>query len=272
MTGQLRDGALSGVHKQASAEANKSASPSSSPSKPPNPSVDDELEALDSETSEALDNIVREFCAPRDAPIDELVERIRARRQALPLKSGEATEIVGLCKQTIVVGGAVLAMLVTLFGPQYAALTGMGTKKALTVIGIFAGELWMLSLAILILHVLQSTFRYPFLYLRRTGNAWPYFYYAALDPMTPRWPLNSRGHRKDGARYYSKDLLATAKRVVAETPSGRLRNELQQYSLLLSYQGYSHQFSLRLCRWYLVGFVGLSLSNILLTLFVLIWR
>jgi hypothetical protein len=123
----------------------------------------------------------------------------------------------------------------------------------------------------LILYVLQARFRYPFLYFKNIGNAWPYFYYASISAETPRLLFPTRASHQAGGVLYGEDFVRFARHSIEETPAERARVELQQYFLLLAYQGYVNQFSLRLANWFLYGLVGVLLSTLVIVFCVLVF-
>jgi hypothetical protein len=111
--------------------------------------------------------------------------------------------------------------------------------------------------------MLQARFRYPSLYFENIGNAWPFFYYATITPVA-RAPIQSASQRFVAAAAYAKDFASFSERVLKEEPKERLRAELQQYFLLMSYQGYVHQFSLRLASIFIYGFTGAVCTAVLM--------
>jgi hypothetical protein len=121
-----------------------------------------------------------------------------------------------------------------------------GLQKAIVIAGIVYFELVLVSLLVLFFYLLQARFRYPFLSFERISNTWPWFYYASVSPEVPRAPVQTPRERFLAACLYGKDLVRFANNAVGETEQEELRVEIQQYFLLLAYQGYVHQFSLRL--------------------------
>ena len=195
----------------------------------------------------------------------DLVDRLKDRRDHLSLSSGVTDKILGICQQILAFGAGGVALAVPFL--EKARTLPVPLQKAVAVAATFYGQLVLLSLLILVLYMLQARFRYPFLYFQKIGNAWPYFYYASISRDTPRWafPRFPRHSLRGGVRY-AQDYVRFVERSVAETDVDRARNELQQYFLLLAYQGYVHQFSLRLTNWFLYGLVGAIVSTVLLGL------
>ena len=199
---------------------------------------------------------------------ETLTERIRKRRSFLSLSSDINTEVVGVCKQMLAFGAAGLGLSIG-FADKLVLLS-VGLQKAIVIAGIVYSELVLVSLAVLFFYLLQARFRYPFLSFERIGNTWPWFYYASISPEVPRLPLQGPGKRLFAARLYATDLVRFANKAVAETPKDELRVELQQYFLLLAYQGYVHQFSLRLTNIFFCGVCGSICTGVVLILWAVL--
>ena len=193
---------------------------------------------------------------------ESLTERIRKRRSFLSLASDINTEVVGVCKQVLAFGAAGLGLSIG-FADKLALLS-VGQQKAIVIAGIVYSELVLVSLLVLFFYLLQARFRYPFLSFERIGNTWPWFYYASISPEVPRAPLQTPRQRLVAARLYASDLVRFANKVVAETKKEELRIEIQQYFLLLAYQGYVHQFSLRLTNIFFCGVAGSMCTGLVL--------
>jgi hypothetical protein len=217
------------------------------------------------EIEDLADQYVEELVAEaatslKPEEIDKLSERIRVRRQALPLSSSSRVEILGISKQILAFGGAGLAAaLATANNIRSASAT---VQSILALVGILYLELTIVSLVVLIIYMLQARYRYPYLYFEKIGNAWPFFYYASISNDVPRTEIPAGRHQFSGAYLYARDFVRFAHRNLSETPAQRLRAELQQYFLLMSYQGYSHQFSLRLAAVFYYGFAASRISSI----------
>jgi hypothetical protein len=218
-----------------------------------------------------IEAIVDEFLTQKIQNIagdgKDLIDVIKDRRSRLSLSSGITSEIVGICQQILAFGAAGVALTVGFM--DKVRQFSVPVQKLLAIVGIFYAELVFISLLVLIWYMLQARFRYPSLYFDQIGNAWPFFYYALITPVV-RWPIQFANQRFGAATSYAKDLVTFTKKVLEETTAERLRNELQQYFLLLSYQGYVHQFSLRLASLFMYGFLG-ALSSALIML-ILVWR
>jgi hypothetical protein len=197
-----------------------------------------------------------------------LLELIKKRRAGLSLSSSTKTEIVGICKQILAFGAAGIGLSIGFSDKFSAAAPQM--QKTIVVGGIFYTEIMLVSLIVMILYTMQARFRYPYLYFDKIGNAWPYFYYASISEGTPRWPWHLKSQLVKGGKLYAEDYLHFAHRVVSEDTTGELRAELQQYFLLVSYQGYAHQFSLRLVNTFFYGFAGAFVTLLVLTAWAVI--
>jgi len=196
-----------------------------------------------------------------------VTERLRNRRSSLPLASDINAEVVGICKQVLAFGAAGLGL--SLGFADKLVLLPVGLQKAIVIAGIVYFELVIVSLLVLFFYLLQARFRYPFLSFERIGNTWPWFYYASVTPEIPRTPLQTPGQRLLAACLYAKDLVRFANRAVGETEKDELRVEIQQYFLLLAYQGYVHQFSLRLTNLFFCGVVGCISTGLVLSLWAI---
>lgn len=189
-------------------------------------------------------------------------ENIKSRREKLALTSSTTTQIVGICQQILAFGAAGLALSVG-FSDKLHTFS-LPAQRVIVLTGIFYVELVGLSLVVLMWYLLQAHFRYPFLYFRKIGNTWPYFYYASISREISRSPVESAKQRFIGGKLYAQDFAKFSRSCLNETPKQRLRSELQQYFLLISYQGYSQQFALRLSNLFSYGFVGAAVSTLLI--------
>jgi hypothetical protein len=197
-----------------------------------------------------------------------LLELIRKRRASLSLSSSSKTEIVGICKQILAFGAAGIGLSIGFSDKFTAAAPQM--QKTIVVGGIFYAEMMLISLIVMILYTMQARFRYPYLYFDKIGNAWPFFYYASISEATPRWPWHRNSQLVKGGKLYAEDYLRFAQKVISEDTRGELRAELQQYFLLVSYQGYAHQFSLRLVNTFFYGFAGAFVTLLVLIVWAVI--
>lgn len=199
---------------------------------------------------------------------ETITDRIRKRRAALSWASDINTEVVGVCKQVLAFGAAGVGL--SLGFADKLTLLAVGLQKAIVVAGIVYFELVLVSLLVLFVYLLHARFRYPFLSFERIGNTWPWFYYASVSPEVPRAPVQTPKQRLLAARLYATDLIHFAGKTVSETKKQELRNEIQQYFLLLAYQGYVHQFSLRLTNIFFCGLVGSLSTGFVLSLWAIL--
>jgi len=212
------------------------------------------------EIEDLVDQAINDTIAKVEKP-EDVITTIKAQKEKLSLSSGITPPILGISQQLLAFGGAGVALTIGFidkvkrFDPT--------VQKCLAVVGIFYSELIVLSLLVLILYMLQARFRYPSIYFEKIGNAWPFFYYATVTPVA-RSPLQSSRARFDSSVAYAKDFIRFAERVVKEDQRERLRVELQQYFLLMSYQGYVHQFAVRLARLFMYGFIGAVATAIIM--------
>jgi hypothetical protein len=204
-----------------------------------------------------IEDITDEFVNKRIAEYSgncgALIEVIKSRRDRLSLTTGITDQIVGICQQILSFGAAGLALTIGFIDKlkQFSVLV----QKVLTIVGIFYFELVLLSLLVLIWYMLQARFRFPSLYFEKIGNAWPFFYYATITPV-PRGPIQISSQRFSASVAYANDFARFTDKLFAEDEKLQLRAELQQYFLLISYQAYINQFSLRLASIFTYGFVA----------------
>lgn len=191
-----------------------------------------------------------------------LIDVIKGRREKLALTSSTTDQIVGICKQILAFGAAGLALSVG-FSDKIHTFS-VPIQKAIVLTGILYVELVVLSLVVLMWYLLQAHFRYPFLYFQKIGNAWPFFYYASISHEVNRSPVQSKKARLRAGALYAEDFVKFSDRCLKETPKQRLRAELQQYFLLMSYQGYVQQFALRFANLFIYGLVGATFSTALI--------
>jgi hypothetical protein len=207
------------------------------------------FEPIEAEADEFARRRIEEFSGKPE----DLIGVIKGRREHLSLSSGITNQIVSICQQILAFGAAGLALTVGFIDKirQFS----IPVQKSLAIVGLFYSELVLLSLVVLLWYMLQARFRYPSLYFDNIGNAWPFFYYATITPVA-RAPIQTARQRLAASVAYAKDFANFTEKVMKEQPKERLRAELQQYFLLMSYQAYVHQFSLRLASIFVYGFTG----------------
>jgi hypothetical protein len=227
------------------------------------------FDTVEKKASEYVDSIISSSVgpdavtdAPPRPPAADFIEVIKDRREKLALTSSTTDQIVGICKQILAFGVAGLALSVG-FSDKIHSFS-VSVQKLIVLAGVFYVELVLLSLVVLIWYLLQAHFRYPFLYLNKIGNAWPYFYYSSISRTVNRSPIQTARTRVEAGKSFAKDFVKFSEGCLKETPKQRLRAELQQYFLLVSYQGYVQQFALRLANIFFYGFFGAAVSTALI--------
>ena len=164
----------------------------------------------------------------------------------------------------------IAALSLALIFSQRIASLPLVFSKTIVCVAIFFVGLLLTALAVLTLHALQGRFRFPFLYLRRIGNPWSWFYYGCISPETPRSPLQPGSNRKNqGASFYATDFVKFAGSAVSKSEADALRDDLQHLFLVMSYQGYVHQFSLQISKAFVYGVTG-SIAGLGVSL-ALVW-
>lgn len=236
------------------------------------------LPAIDDATDKKITDLLSGVAKPDDGAgkpesaaakptAAEMLTRIRARRDKIPLSSSTTDRILGICTTLLGFGAAGLGLSVG-FLDKLRQLDLL-TQKIIVAAGIVYFELVLVSLIVLVLYVSQARFRYPYLYFKKIGNTWPWFYYATVSPEVSRNPFQGREARLKAAQLFASDFEAFSQKAIAETKADELRNELQQYYLLIAYQGYAHQFSLRLTNFFLYGLIGSIAAGVFLAVLVL---
>src|SRR5689334_20455 len=223
------------------------------------------LEKIEAEAEDFLNHAVAHLSTPHQRKAVCL--SIKDRRDKLALRTGITDQIISICQQILAFGAAGLALTIGFI--DKVRLFSPGVQKALTVGGIFYTELVLISLLVLILYMLQARFRYPFLQFTKIGNTWSSFYYASISSRVPRSPIQTAHQIILADTLYALDLAKFAMKCVTETPEEKLRNDIRQYFLLISYQGYVNQFSLRLANLFFYGFFGAIVGAIVLSLLFL---
>jgi hypothetical protein len=195
-----------------------------------------------------------------------LLDTVKERREKIPLSTGITDQIIGICQSLLSFGAGGLALSLAFI--DKASKLSIPVQKYLAIAGIFYVELVIISILSLILYMLQARFRFPFLYFEKIGNAWPWFYYASISADVPRGPVQLSRARLNGSALYAKDFVRFTEKVLDEDYKKKLRNEIQQYFLLMSYQAYVNQFSLRLANFFMYGFVGAFITAVIMLLLV----
>lgn len=218
------------------------------------------VERIEDIVGPCLDRLVANVS---ESELSKIIERVKDRRDKLPVTSEIYSEVVGVCKQILTFGAAGFALSLG-FADKVIHLPS-SIQRLIVVLGIFYLELIATSIIVLLLYLIQARFRYPFLNFARIGNAWPFFYYGSISDEVPRSPLQLAPIKIRGMTLYGADLMRFAKNAVLESPRQQLKMELQQYFLLMSFMGYVHQFSLRLTNIFLYG-VTASVVSLLISI------
>jgi hypothetical protein len=232
----------------------------------------DELAKIEQDAEQTIES---EFAKLNPQELASLVGSLRERRKLVTTGAAYANEVVATSKQILTFGGAGIG-LAAAFSRELAtlppALLAIIASAALFYLNLIA-----LSLYTLFSYLWQARFRYPFLYFNKIGNTMPNFYYSALSPSTPRHTFQTAEEKLVAAELYAKDLEAFLRYMIptrdaakpAEDAAAKLwvdgnsraaRDELQQYFLLLSYQGYVNQYEVRLTNQFLYGLVSSAIA------------
>lgn len=229
---------------------------------------------IESRTEEA---IRAEFAQLSRDEIDCLLEVLRARRGSLATGAAYNNEIISISKQILAFGGAGLG-IVAAFAKSLSDLPS-AILKPLALLSLFYVDLTILSLFTIIQFVWLTRIRYPFLYLQRIGNTVPYFYYRTISPEVPRHLILTADEKVRSIELYAADLVRFIRYHLPQRTDGapnppdnhdaglklkrrELQDELQQYFLLISYQGYVNQFEVRMNNCFLYGLIASILSTL----------
>lgn len=235
------------------------------------------FDSIDATASQYVDALIAMSVRENDSQVSDgaptvsdVLAVVKSRREKLPLSSGTTDQIVGICQTILAFGAAGLALSLG-FSDKFHFFS-VPVQKLIALTGIFYVELVLLSLFVLIWYLLQARFRYPFLYFKRIGNAWPFFYYGLISAGINRAPVQTARAKVKAGILYARDFVTFADRCLSETPHEQLRAELQQYYLLIAYQAYANQFSLRLANIFFYGVIGAILSTLLIGVWSVLWN
>src|SRR5262249_15893018 len=103
------------------------------------------------------------------------IDRLAERRKGLSVKPEFTSEVVGICKEIVAFGAALLGLLIAFF-PRLTELSSFW-RSMLGLAALLTLDLTAVSLLVMIWFFVQARSRYPFLYLNSLGNAPPFFYY-----------------------------------------------------------------------------------------------
>ncbi len=236
----------------------------------------DELEHIEKEAEETLESVLGGLSSSQ---LQGLLEIIRYRRGMISTSAAYGNEVVSISKQILAFGGAGIG-LVAAFSHNLAELPSP-ILKSLGVAALFYFNLIVLSLITILEFVWITRYRYPFLYFKRIGNTIPFFYYQAISPEVPRSEFQTSKEKLLASELYGKDLINFVRHLIPyseETPENdeevqlrlrrrEVRDELQQYFLLISYQGYVNQFEVRMNNAFLYGLIAAILSAVAVAVF-----
>jgi len=211
------------------------------------------------EVDELLSQIGKKECK-------KLQEEIEKRIKSVDVKPAYGNEVISICKQILSFGIAGFAIAIA-FANKIKEIP----EQILPLIGfssLFYLNLIVLSLYILFKFLWQSRQRYPFLYFQKIGNTIPYFYYRTISSETSRDAFQTHQERLSAMKLYSQDLLRFVRYIMSTNrrEQGFLRDDLQQYFLLLSYQGYVNQKEVRITNSFIYGLIASMLSTIVVFL------
>jgi hypothetical protein len=198
--------------------------------------------------------------------LEAFIDRISDRRKNLNIKPEFTPQVVGVCQQILAFGMAGLGLVVA-FGTRIADAAPFW-QSVIKMAFLFALNLTAIAFFVLVWFFVQARSRYPFLFLERLGNAPPFFYYETLSRTWKYSPISTVGGIFQANQKYLEDFTGFAKKLVDEDhdPIQRAKYELQQYFLLIVYQGYLDQYEMQLEHIFLYA----SLSAVLSAL--VIWR
>lgn len=263
----------------------------------------EQLVTIENEASSEFERLLSQLSK---AQLEGLLETIRARRGLLSSGPAYQNEVVSISKQILTFGAAGIG-LTAAFAKDLNTLPPL-FLRVIGVAGLFYLNLIVLSLYSLFVFLWQSRFRYPFLYFRKIGNAVPFFYYQTLSPETPRSTFQTADEKCFAAKLYSDDLLKFLRHLTPDMeemrsdpstpPSARnadercaplvtndhvqehglrslrrvVRDELQQYFLVIAYQGYTNQYEVRMNNQFLYGFISSAVGAAALAVYSFVWR
>jgi hypothetical protein len=254
-----------------------------------------DLQSIEDETESKIDSLLGQLSRTE---LEELLKTIRDRRGLVSVNPAYGNEIISISKQILSFGGAGIG-LAAAFSHNLAELP-IFIQKLMGVAILFYANLIGLSLFTIFGFIWQSRFRYPFLYFRKIGNTVPFFYYQAISPETPRSIFQTAAEKRYAAELYGKDLIRFLQHLLPGVPNsapeeatagiaigGRnkateesaeesktrltrrgVRDELQQYFLLIAYQGYVNQYEVKMNNDFLYGLMASVGAAAILAIYV----
>jgi hypothetical protein len=254
-----------------------------------------QLEELESKTESEIDGLLNGLSGDQ---LQGLLEIIRLRRGLIDTNAAYSNEVVSTSKQILAFGGAGIG-LVAAAAPKFAELPTLFVR-VLSLSALLYLNLTFVSFWTILRFVLVSRFRYPFLYLRKIANTISFFYYQAISPNVPRSVLQTAKQKYDAVVLYANDFVQFTKHLIPGHPksvpitgypqveqleasieAGQAdlrplrkvgRDELQQYFLLISYQGYVNQFEVRMNNGFFYGVIASIISTILIAAYLLAFK
>jgi hypothetical protein len=198
---------------------------------------------------------------------EAFIDRVTDRRKNLHIKPEFTPQVVGVSQQILAFGMAGLGLVVA-FGTRLGDVAPFW-QSVIKAAFLIALDLTAISFIVLVWFFVQARSRYPFLFLKRMGNAPPFFYYETLNRSWHFRPLSGSTGIFRSNRNYLGDFSKFAKTLVDEDqdPIQRARYELQQYYLLIVYQGFLDQYEMQLEH----IFLYCSVSGVLSALVVCWW-
>ena len=222
-------------------------------------SYEDKIGLIDTSCSDMVDQILRKFGknkTPED--LESFRSKISDYRKNLSLSSGITHPIIGICKQVLAFGAAGFALSLGFLDD--IENFDLINQKFIAIGGIYYLQLMLVSTYILVLYISQARFRYPFLQFEKIGNTWPFFYYASISEEISYKAFQTKNDSLFANTKYGIDLVKFVKNASSEDALGLIRKELLQHFLLISFQGYINQHSLRLANSFIYGFMGSTIG------------
>jgi hypothetical protein len=243
------------------------------------------LENLEDGADRDLDKLLAELS---EEELDYLLTTIRARRGLLSIGAAYGNEVVATSKQILAFGGAGIGLAAAFLQRLFEVPPFI--LKTVAVVALFYGNLILLSLYIIFSFSWQARFRYPFLYFKRIGNTVPFFYYQAISADTPKSMFQSGAVKYEAAKFYQDDLVKFIRYHVDSVRSEEevapdsaddgspvrssllrakrriVRDEIQQYFLVVSYQGYVNQFEIRMNNHFLYGITSATAAALVIAM------
>lgn len=237
--------------------------------------LDDEIDKLIADTAKArvdhsqVSTDTNSASAPVPDKLDNVLATLKDRRDKLHIQPEFTHLIVGICGQILAFGSAGIGFMIA-FSNKIPAFTDFW-RNVLAVCGLFYLNIMLIALITLVWFFMQSRSRYPFLFLRKLGNAYPYFYLEALQRENRKFswrPIQSPKNIFRTNKMYLEDLKKYFEYSLTETKEEKLKAEIRQMFLLINYQGFLDHYEMQLGHIFLYGLVGSLVSLFLIYNFV----